>query len=169
VTDLVPRQPTTIVATGIITVCCGLHIMPPTRCCDASDCAPCCAECPTCPIVQAKDPEQRRAAARENRDLELMLVTFVRADNARAKLDSICRTTAAAVTAAMLDLPMTTAESDIRRRRCPGCVGTSLTHTFDHRCDWHGLQHEPWPPWPPEPVCTCVPPSGPEGPQEVAT
>lgn len=36
-----------LVATGIVTVCCGDHHA--AGCCDPEDCGPCCSECPTCP------------------------------------------------------------------------------------------------------------------------
>ena len=38
-----------LVATGIVTVCCGSHRA--SDCCDPEDCGPCCEDCPTCPTV----------------------------------------------------------------------------------------------------------------------
>lgn len=43
---------TTLVYTGRVTVCCGLHTRGPWgRCCaNDDDCTPCCERCPTCPM-----------------------------------------------------------------------------------------------------------------------
>jgi hypothetical protein len=49
-----------------VTRCCVAHI--PGGCCDPTDCGPCCAECVTCPTVQAWTPEERAEHARWNRE-----------------------------------------------------------------------------------------------------
>lgn len=56
----------TLVATGRLTVCCGIHRQGPLgSCCDPDDCGPCCPECPTCLRCAALDethPGWRREA-----------------------------------------------------------------------------------------------------------
>jgi hypothetical protein len=142
-TALVRWQPTTIVTTGIITVCCSFHVLPPNSCCDVSDCGPCCAECPTCPIVQAREPDQRREDARADRDadrdLERLILDEIRARTATEDIATICRSTANAVMAALYLMPVTTTETDLRNQPCTGCAGTSLVHTYTHQCNWNGL------------------------------
>jgi hypothetical protein len=139
-TALAPWRPTAVVATGIITVCCGLHCRPPATCCDTLDCSPCCAECPTCPIVQAHTPKQRRENACADRSLEQFLFAAIRAHESTVDIATLYRTTAAAVSIALLDMPMTATEIQLRNEDCPGCAnGTSLVHTFTHRCDRNGL------------------------------
>lgn len=150
------NQTAALVPTGIITVCCGLHLLPPASCCDTLDCGPCCPECPTCPEVAQKTPERRRAEARAMREFTAELIVMHRA-------------TIRAVEATTRFLDMSDDEIAIRTAPCSGCAGTSLVHTLDYRCDWNGLpQEQTTQPsctcdqqsmcpihWPPDPICTC--------------
>lgn len=97
-----PAQSSELVATGVVTVCCGDHR-------PASDCL-CCSECTLHPAVQHLDPEDRAAAACDERDrarcLRLAarradhLITVAALDDQIADLRHV---TAAAVVLAVLD------------------------------------------------------------------
>lgn len=43
--------------------CCHLHLDPPERCCDPTDCGPCCDQCPTCPQLAGGLKLERRGQA----------------------------------------------------------------------------------------------------------
>lgn len=68
---------TALVATGIVSVCCGSHQA--AGCCDADDCAPCCPECPTCPLYRHWSPQERRDAAARCREYLADLIAMRRA------------------------------------------------------------------------------------------
>lgn len=71
-TDLVP--------TGIVTVCCGLHITGDWfACCTRDeDCMPCCERCPTCPGLPTAWPDRMwewgAAAAAATRAIQNLLL-----------------------------------------------------------------------------------------------
>lgn len=66
-----------LVPTGIVTFCCGSHR--PAGCCDPEDCAPCCAECPTCPLYDGWTPEERKVSAARFREYLAELLDIQRA------------------------------------------------------------------------------------------
>lgn len=53
----------------VITWCCGSHRA--ENCCEDSKCVACCPECPTCPEVLKRTPEQRAMDARELRQRQM--------------------------------------------------------------------------------------------------